>query len=136
MQNSCTADHLIRNILGTIYALYDFLEASAKRHSKFEAVQKAINTAKPPTTLKHLCETGWASRYQVIHAVKELYDAVVKVLQDIKQEDGKAGTDAASLLKSISMFSFFFVVVCLDAVFSVINILSQYLQEKTDFLTS
>ena len=61
---------------------------------------------------------------------------MVKVLQDIEQEDGKAGADAASLLKSISTFSFFFIVVCLDTVFSVINILSQYLQEKTDFLPS
>ena len=56
---------------------------------------------------------------------------MIKVLQDIEQEDGKAGADAASLLKSISTFSFFFIVLCLDAVFSVINILSQYLQEKT-----
>ena len=62
LQDSCTADHLIRNTLGIINALYDFLEASTKRHSiLFEAVQKAINTAKPPTTLKHLCETRWAS---------------------------------------------------------------------------
>ena len=131
LQDSCTSDHLIRNTLGSVNALYDFLEASAKRHSKFEAVQKAINTAKPPTTLKHLCETRWASRYRAVHAVKDLYDAVIKVLQDIEQEDGKAGADAASLLKSISTFSFFFIVLCLDAVFSVINILSQYLQEKT-----
>ena len=131
LQDSCTSDHLIRNTLGSVNALYDFLEASAKRHSKFEVVQKAINTAKPPTTLKHLCETRWASRYRAVHAVKDLYDAVIKVLQDIEQEDGKAGADAASLLKSISTFSFFFIVLCLDAVFSVINILSQYLQEKT-----
>ena len=131
LQDSCTSDRLIGNTLGSVNALYDFLEASAKRHSKFEAVQKAINTAKPPTTLKHLCETRWASRYRAVHAVKDLYDAVIKVLQDIEQEDGKAGADAASLLKSISTFSFFFIVLCLDAVFSVINILSQYLQEKT-----
>ena len=60
---------------------------------------------------------------------------MIKVLQDIEQEDGKAGTDAASLLKSILTFSFFFIVLCLDAVFSVINILLQYLQ-KTMTLTS
>ena len=101
LQDSCTADHLIRNTLGTVNALYDFLETSAKRHSKFEAIQKAINTAKPPTTLKHLCETRWASCYRAVHVVKELYDDVVKVLQDIKEEDGKAGADAASLLKLI-----------------------------------
>ena len=83
LQDSCTGDHLIRNTLGIVNALYDFLEASAKRHSKFEAVQNAINAAKPPTTLKHLCETRWASCYRAVHAVKELYDAVVKVLQDI-----------------------------------------------------
>ena len=87
-----------------------------------------MNTAKSPTTLKHLCETRWAFHYRVVRAVKELYDAVVNVLQDIEQEDGKAGADAASLLKLISTFSFFFIFVCLDAV---INILSQYLQEKT-----
>ena len=72
------------------------------------------------TTLKHLCETRWASRYRAVHAVKDLYDGVIKVSQDIEQ-DGKAGADAASLLKSISTFSFFFIVLCLDAVFSVIN---------------
>ena len=57
---------------------------------------------------------------------------MVKVLQDIEQEDGKAGADAAPLLKSIS-FSFFFIVLCLDAVFSVINILSQYLRKTMTF---
>ena len=64
-----------------------------------------------------------------IHAVKELFDAVVKVLQDIEEEDGKAGADAAVLLKSISTFSFFFKIVSLDAVFHVVNILSVYLQK-------
>ena len=119
-----------KNTLGTVNALYNFLETSAKRHSKFETIQKAINSAKPPTTLKHLCETRWASRYRAVHAVKELFDAVVKVLQDIEEKDGKPGADAASLLKSISTFSFFFVIVCLDAVFCVVNILPHYLQEK------
>ena len=136
LQDSCTGDHLIRNTLGTVNALYDFLEASAKRHSKFEAVQKAINAAKPPTTLKYLCETRWASCYQAVHAVQELYDAVVKVLQDIEQEDGKTGADAALLLKSISTFSFFFIILCLDAVFSVVNILSVFAREDRDFLKS
>ena len=51
---------IIRNTLGTVNALYDFLQAPTKRQSKFEA---AINTAKSPTTLKNLCETRWASRY-------------------------------------------------------------------------
>ena len=45
LQDSCTADHLI-NTLGTVNALYDFLEASATRHNKFEAVQKAIKYCK------------------------------------------------------------------------------------------
>ena len=77
--------------------MYDFLEASSKRHSKFEAVQKAISTAKPPTTLKHLCETRWVSRYRAVHAVKELYDAVVKVLQDIQCSPQGLSAEQAAL---------------------------------------
>ena len=44
---------------------------------------------------------GW-----LLTIIKDLFNAVIKVLQDIEQEDGKAGADAASLLKSISTFSF------------------------------
>ena len=38
---------------------------------------------KPPTTLKNLCETRRASRYRAVHAVKEVYDTMVKILRDI-----------------------------------------------------
>ena len=58
-------------MIGAVNALYYFLEASAKRYSKFEAVQKAINTAKPPTTLK-------PGGFRAVHARKNLYDACSK----------------------------------------------------------
>ena len=45
-------------------------------------------------------------RYQAIHAVKELFDAVVKVLQDIEEEHSKAGADAAVVEININIFIF------------------------------
>ena len=102
----CTADHWIRNALGTINTLYDFLEASVKWHSKFEIVQKVLNGAKPPITLKHLYETRLTSHYRAVHAIKELFEAVTKVLQELKEEEGKTGADAALLLKSIYISTF------------------------------
>ena len=69
--------------------------------------------------------------------MKELFDSVIKILEEIEIEPGKPEANADALLKSVAIFLFFLIVhiVCwLDEVFCVINVLSQYLQgERVTF---
>lgn len=82
LQSACCAVKDVRNVLGTVNSLYDFLEGSAKRHAKFTEVQhtSACSGNHPQVTLKRLCETRWAARYRAVHAVFTNYLAVLETL--------------------------------------------------------
>ena len=60
--------------------------------------------------------------------MKELFESIIKVLEEIEKEPGKPGANADALLQSVATFSFFLIVCWLDEIFCVINVLSQYLQ--------
>ena len=120
--------------MGTVNSLYSFLEASAKRHERFQEIQKALNASKPPATLKHLCETRWASRYRAVHSLKNSFEAVILTLQAISDEDPRTGHEADSLLKAISSFVFYFYVIILDSLLKVTGVLSDYLQGEVVLL--
>jgi hypothetical protein len=123
LQSSLSSIREIRNFLGTVNSLYSFLEASAKRHERFQEIQKALNASKPPTTLKHLCETRWASRYRAVHSLKNSFEAVVLTLQAISEEDPRTGHEADSLLKAISSFMFYFYILVLDSLLKVTGVI-------------
>ena len=106
LQSSLSCIKEVRNVLGTVNRLYDFLEASAKRHEKFQDIQRALNASRPPTTLKHLCETRWASRYRAVYSLNSSFEAVMVTLQAISDEDPRTGHEADSLLKAIATFTF------------------------------
>ena len=61
----------LRNALGTIQGLYNFLEASPKRHSIFNDIPINDSSAEKPllTSLKSQSVTRWACRYEAVKAV-------------------------------------------------------------------
>ena len=122
--------------MGTVNSLYSFLEASAKRHERFQEIQKALSASKPPTTLKRLCETRWASRYRAVHSLKNNFKAVTLTLQAISDEDPRTGHETDSLLKVISSFVFYFYIIILDSLLKVTGVLSDYLQGEVVLLSN
>ena len=136
LQCSLSSIKEVRNVLGTVNRLYDFLEASAKRHERFQEIQKALISSKPPTTLKHLCETRWASRYRAVHSLKSSFEAVLQTLLAISDEDPRTGHEADSLHKAIASFAFFFYVTILDSLLKVTSVLSDYLQGEQVLLST
>ena len=136
LQSALSSIRDIRNVLGTVTSLYSYLEASAKRHERFQEIQKALNASKPPTTLKHLCETRWASRYRAVHSLRSSFEAVVLTLQAVSDEDPRTGHEAESLLKAINTFVFYFYIIVLDALLKVTGVLSDYLQGEVVLLSN
>ena len=134
LQNACCAVRDIRNVLGAVSSLYNFLEGSAKRHAKLAEAQQsaaASSSNHPTVTLKRLCETRWSSRYRSVHAVFSNYSAILETLTFISEKDSsKSGADANSLLLNVSTFHFFFHLKVLDTLLEVTNILSEYLQHE------
>ena len=134
LQSACCAVRDIRNVLGTVSSLYNFLEGSAKRHAKLAEMQHASVTGSsnhPAVTLKRLCETRWSSRYRSVHAVFYNYSAILETLTFISEEDtSKSGADANSLFLNVSTFQFFFYIKLLTALLEVTNVLSEYLQHE------
>ena len=134
LQSACCAVRDIRNVLGTVSSLYNFLEGSAKRHAKLAEIQHASSTGSsnhPAVTLKRLCETRWSSRYRSVHAVFSNYSAILETLTFISEEDtSKSGADANSLFLNVSTFQFFFYIKVLNSLLEVTNVLSEYLQHE------
>ena len=132
LKDSCKTVKEARNMLGTVKALYDFIEASAKRHDKFQQLRKTVNPGSGPVTLKALCETRWSARSQSLNSVLALFEVVIKTLDQISEEDATdVGAQAASLLKAVSTFEFILFLRILERVFSVLQSLCEGLQSST-----
>lgn len=128
LQNSCSSIPVIRNCLGQINALYNFLEASPKRHCLFAAKQQKMSGGQKCKTLKLLCETRWASREKAVSSVMENFEVIICALEELSDEPGKIGGEASALLKSCATFEFFFYISLLNEIFHITSTLSNYLQ--------
>ena len=131
LQSACSSIQEVRNALGTVNALYNLLEGSAKRHAWFVAVQKSLDDGRRPGRLTRLCETRWSSRHQSVHTVKSRFEAILKTLEEMAEADRDLGPEATILSKSVATFRFLFFVSVLDALLQKTAVLSEYLQGKT-----
>ena len=68
----------IRNALGTIQSLYNFLEASPKRHRMFQNIE--VEGTHTKLTLKSLSVTRWSCRWEAVKAVVEQMPRIIKAL--------------------------------------------------------
>lgn len=73
LQQACNSIATVRNELGTVSALYNLLEKSAKRHALFQQMQARLLDSEDGShvqSLKRNCDTRWSSRYDSVHTVK------------------------------------------------------------------
>ena len=104
----CISEVLVlRNTLGTIQALYCFLEASPKRHAIF--MKHGDSSSDFVRTLKSCSKTRWTAHEAARKAVEAELLTIVKSLNEISFDtDSKTSTEATSLLRSVCSFDFLF----------------------------
>ena len=120
----------MRNALGVIQSLYNFLEASPKRHAVFFST--TVGQEHPLRTLKSQSVTRWSCRYEAVKSVIEQLPHIVETLLRLSDDrDPKTYADSTALLNAIADFNFLFGLIILRIILSNTNSLHNYLQGKT-----
>ena len=115
----------LRNTLGTIQELYNFIEGSPKRHLAFQK-QNVI------FTLKSQSATRWSCRHESVKAVIEQFPNVVNCLIELSSDSNPStSTKSSLLLSAICSFNFIFCTYVLRTILSNTASLSRYLQSET-----
>ncbi|KAL9983001.1 hypothetical protein ACROYT_G005121 [Oculina patagonica] len=116
--------------LGTIQALYNFLEASLKRHALFSDTEVQGEDLK--LTLKSLSATRWSCRWEAVSAVYWQMERIVKALLTLSSDkDPKTYSESRALLTAICDLEFILGLCVLKVILSNTNSLCRYLQGKT-----
>ena len=136
LQDTMTDVEPLRNALGTLQSLYNFLEGSTKRHALFHSVK--VDSEHLVLTLKFLSETIWSCRWEAVKAVIEQMSKIVKALLILANDkDKKTYTDSRALVNAVCDFEFVFGLIVLKMILLNRNSLSKYLQGKeVDVITA
>ena len=119
----------LRNALGNIQAIHNFIEGSPKRHALFSDIESEEENYKQ--TLKSLSVTRWSCRWEAVKAVYNQMERIVKTLLKLSSDkDPKTYRDSRSLLTSLCDMDFIFGLCVLKIILSNTNCLSRYLQGK------
>ena len=128
LQDTMTDVEPLRNALDTIQSLYNFLEASPKRHAIFKDTPA---NDKFKLSVKSQSITRWSCRWEAVKAVYEQLERIVKSLLTLSNDkDSKTYSDARSLLTAISAFQFVFGLCLLKVILSNTSNLNTFLQAK------
>ena len=116
--------------LGTIQAIYNFLEASTKRHFVLKSLQ--INDDLLALSMKSLSTTRWSCHWEAVRAIREQIPRIIQALIVFSNDNHpRTYTESRALLNAICDFQFVFGLVFLKVILSNTNGLSKYLQGKT-----
>ncbi|XP_071746604.1 zinc finger MYM-type protein 1-like isoform X2 [Lepeophtheirus salmonis] len=129
---------LLRNTMGTVQILYNFIEGSPKRSAIYKSVKitsKDEEHAKV-MTLKNQSATRWSLRYDAVHAVSLGMVRIMKTLIIMrKDKDTLSSSTATSLLNSIFSHEFVFGIELLKTLLRHTSSLSDELQGRKVDLT-
>ncbi|XP_068703729.1 zinc finger MYM-type protein 1-like [Montipora foliosa] len=136
LQDTMTENETLRNTLGTIQSLYNFLHGSTKRHALFKDIE--IHEEDIALTLKSLSTTRWSCRWAAVRAVLEQVPRIMEALVTLsKDRDPKTYSESNSLLHSICDFEFVYGLMVLKLILSNTDNLSRYLQgQQMDVITA
>lgn len=136
LQDTMSEVEPLRNALGTVQSLYNFLEASPKRHAVFNDVK--VDGDHIVLTLKSLSVTRWSCRWDAVRAITEQMPKSIKALLILPDDnDPKTYAGSIALLNAICDFEFVFGLLILKVILLNTNSLSRYLQGKSmDVITA
>ena len=125
-QKSMTSVKAFRNCLGTVQEIYNFIEASPKRHTVFKRIQEDRNENE--LHLKSQSKTRWANRKEATKNLLKRLSAVLQTLFTIDERDPKLTSKCNGLIASILSFEFIFSLEIVNDVLHLIDGLSTHLQ--------
>ena len=105
-QKSMTQVKSFRNCLGTVQELYNFVEASPKRHTLFQETQK--QRSEKPLVLKSQSKTRWACHKAASSTLKSRLPAILQTLLNVDESDSKLTSKCNGLISNIPSFEFIF----------------------------
>ena len=118
---------VVRNTLGTLQAIYNFLEGSTKRHGKLEEFKDGNEYLL--LSLKSQSITRWSCRWEAVKAVYEQLERIIGCLLELSEDkDSKTSSGARSLLISILDFEFIFGLSILRVILMNTSNLNSYVQ--------
>ena len=136
MQDALSGTPILRNTLGVVNTLFNFIGGSTKRQALFKEVE--VGSDEIGLNLKSLSQTRWTCRWEAVKAVIGQLPRIVKTLLKLANDrDPKTYVEAKGLLKSVCDFQFGFGLAMLKVVLSNTSALSAYLQGRTmDVITA
>ncbi|KAK5644977.1 hypothetical protein RI129_006277 [Pyrocoelia pectoralis] len=109
----------IRNTIGTIKSVGNFMKSSAKRTN---CLKHSIRKNFPETkwqTLTAMCETRWVENHDGLIRFQEIFKAILDTLEDLSTDvDSETSSKANNFLKSIIASDFVISLCCLTMLFS------------------
>ena len=121
---------LIRNTLGIIQSLYNFIEASPKRHAIFQDFDEG-GEGDLLMSLKSQSITRWSCRWEAVKSVYLQLGRIVGCLIKLSEDkDSKTYTDARSLLNCMLNLDFIFGLCVLRVILMNTSNLNSYIQGK------
>lgn len=131
LSKSCNMQ-AVRNVLGAIGEICNFVRDSPKRTT---ALQQKIEAKFPEARvkrLKPLCETRWIEKHDSVLLFREMLPAIVDFLEDvISNTEGKVLTFANGMLFAITQFQFLVTLEVVVELMSVTLPLSRQLQDPS-----
>ena len=88
-----------RNCLGTVQELYNFVEASPKRHALFQETQK--QRSEKPLVLKSQSKTRWACHKAASSTLKSRLPAILQTLLNVDGSDSKLTSKCNAIAMSL-----------------------------------
>ena len=136
IQATITNVQPLRNTLGTIQNLYNFLEGSPKRHAILHDIE--VEGKPMMHSLKSQSATRWVCHYEAVKVIHDELERIVKALHLLSDDkDAKTCCDSRALLVAICNGSFVLGLCILRVILLNTSSLSRYLQSKDlDVLTA
>ena len=127
-QKSMTQVKSFRNCLGTVQEIYNFIEASPKRHALFKETQR--ERSETELTLQSQSRTRWSCRKAASSTLLHRLSATVQTLMNVDEKDAKLTSKCNGIISNILSFEFVFTLLVVDDVLGLIDGLSQFLQAE------
>ena len=118
-----------KNLFGTLEHLYVFL-GTKERNDLFEKFQEKRYPKQPKRRLKRVSTTRWTSHSDSLDVVLDRYDALLDILEHIKEKgDRSASVEASGLLDRLISKNFILTAMCFKRIIDIITPLSKTLQK-------
>jgi len=118
----------IQESLLTLKSLFNFINRSSIRLSRFNDIQALLNH--PQLKLVQPGDTRWLSYFRCITAVIRCYEPLLLTLAHIMNERSEASPDAFGLLSILQDESTTFTLFSLEPILEALSILSKWIQTK------